>query len=124
MQTLKEVNREEWERRLDKRETLYKKKNRYKIALDRIISFKPEKWIDIGAGNGYLAEITKQNLPGIHAVGVDFVKEALDDAVDLDEKMVVNLDTESIPCLDNSFDYVTCLEVIEPEFNTSKPANA
>ena len=113
MQTLKEVNREEWERRLDKRKTLYLKKNRYKIALERITSFMPEKWIDIGAGNGYLAEIIREKLPNIHAVGIDFVKEALDDAVDLDEKLVVNLDTESIPCPDNSFDYVTCLEVIE-----------
>ncbi|MBC8465616.1 class I SAM-dependent methyltransferase [bacterium] len=113
MQTLKEINREEWGRRLENRKNLYKEKHRYEIARNRIVSFKPERWIDIGAGNGYLAEIVKKNLPEIYIVGVDFVEEALIDAKDLNEKKVVNLDKEAIPFPDNTFDFVTCLEVVE-----------
>jgi len=113
MQNLKEINAKEWDRRNPNRSKLYKMKHRYKIAHERICAFNPEKWIDVGAGNGYLAEIIKETLPKVHVTGIDFVDIALNEAKALDDSKIVNLDNENVPYKDESFNYVSCLEVLE-----------
>jgi len=113
MKSLRDYNSKEWDRRSPDRKKLYKLKHRYKIALKRISEAQPDKWLDVGAGNGYLAEVVKGSFPSIHATGVDFVDTALKEATSLDDSKVVNFDEENLPFDDNSFDFVTCLEVIE-----------
>lgn len=73
----------------------------------------PERWLDVGAGNGFLASVVKQALPDVHSTGIDFVQEALDAATSLDEKRVVDLDAEGLPFEDARFNMITCLEVLE-----------
>ncbi len=113
MKTLREINSDEWNRRSGSRDKLYKMKHRYKLAFKRICSFSPEKWIDIGAGNGFLAEIVKDALPDVHVIGADFAEVALEEATSLDEKLVINLDLEDLPFDENHFDFISCLEVLE-----------
>lgn len=110
---LQQLNKQEWLSRLPKAEAKYRPQNRYKIALQRLVKAEPQNWIDVGAGNGYLASIVKPVLSNVNITGIDFVEEALSTADSIDVKHVVDLDMDGIPSDDESFDYVTCLEVLE-----------
>ncbi len=111
--TLKEINRQEWRHRLENPDGLYRLKHRYRIALARLKRHQPERWLDVGAGNGYLAEVARPHLPECIITGVDFVQEALAQATALDESQVVDLDREPLPVPAESQEYITCLEVLE-----------
>jgi 2-polyprenyl-3-methyl-5-hydroxy-6-metoxy-1,4-benzoquinol methylase len=113
MRTLRDVNAEEWDFRLKTVEGRYKLAHRYHIALSCIADARPDQWLDIGAGNGFLASEVKKRFPGVLVTGVDFVDEALAAADALDAKIVHDLNTGSLPLEDNSQDYITCLEVLE-----------
>ncbi len=113
MRTLKQINAEEWQRRRGDIDERYRLKHRYRIALERLLANPPARWIDIGAGNGYLASVVKSRLPGVHVAGVDFVEEMVKGAEALDEARVVDLDEADLPFEDAGFDYATCLDVIE-----------
>jgi ubiquinone/menaquinone biosynthesis C-methylase UbiE len=110
---LKDVNASTWRDRLGSTTAKYELNHRYRIALDRVGHRRPERWLDVGAGNGFLASVVKDALPEVHATGIDFVQEALDVADALDEKKVVDLDAEGLPFEDDRFDMITCLEVLE-----------
>ncbi|GBE30495.1 hypothetical protein BMS3Bbin04_01530 [bacterium BMS3Bbin04] len=55
MRTLRDVNAEEWDHRIKTVEGRYKLAHRYRIAMQCIADARPERWLDIGAGNGFLA---------------------------------------------------------------------
>ncbi|MDD5088318.1 MAG: methyltransferase domain-containing protein, partial [bacterium] len=75
---------------------------------------KPKRWLDIGTGNGFLPNAMRGRLSGVHIAGTDFAENALVAANDaLDEKALNDLDQDDLPFAAESFDYVTCLEVIE-----------
>jgi len=111
--SLREQNASTWRDRLGSTTAKYELSHRYRIALDRVAFRQPDRWLDVGAGNGFLARVVKDAFPGVHATGIDFVQEALDVAEALDEKRVVDLDADGLPFADGSFDMVTCLEVLE-----------
>jgi 2-polyprenyl-3-methyl-5-hydroxy-6-metoxy-1,4-benzoquinol methylase len=113
MRGLKQINAEEWQRRQEGIEQRYKLRNRFKIAYDRLCAHSPKRWIDIGAGNGFLAEVVKPALPGVHVVGVDFVEEIINGATALDERIVHDLDEADLPFESARFDFVTCLDTLE-----------
>jgi ubiquinone/menaquinone biosynthesis C-methylase UbiE len=67
--------------------------------------------IDVGCGDGVFARIVKQKFPSIQITCVDRSSAALEQVRDADEKMCCEL--ASLPFDDQSFDCVSCLEVIE-----------
>lgn len=110
---LHQLNRQEWQHRLENPGGRYRLKHRYRIALARLKHHQPGQWLDVGAGNGYLAQVARPHLPQCRITGVDFVEEALSQATALDASHVVDLDREALPVASGSQDYVTCLEVLE-----------
>jgi methionine biosynthesis protein MetW len=75
-----------------------------------------QRLLDIGCGNGELGIIAKNKFKQIF--GIDISKCALEEAhkVGLIVKQV-NLNREPVPYEENTFDAVTCLDVIEHVFN-------
>lgn len=67
--------------------------------------------LDIGSGAGTLVKMISSIAPGFKSQCVDYTDQLLNDkAIPLD---VVDLNFQNLPHADNSFDFVTCTEVIE-----------
>jgi ubiquinone/menaquinone biosynthesis C-methylase UbiE len=67
--------------------------------------------LDIGSGSGALVKLVKQAAPNFSSSCVDYTDKLIDDkSIPL---AVVDLNFEKLPHVDNSFDFVTCTEVIE-----------
>ncbi len=67
--------------------------------------------LDIGSGSGALVKLIKQVAPNFSSNCVDYTDKLIDDkSIPL---AVVDLNFEKLPHNDNSFDFVTCTEVIE-----------
>jgi ubiquinone/menaquinone biosynthesis C-methylase UbiE len=114
MPDLQALNTESWDHRLDSRAHTYQLRGRFKFAHDRLLKHQPKHWLDIGTGNGFLPRVARASLGDVRITGTDFVQNALDAAHDaLDTAVLADLDAKGLPCEDNSFDFVTCLEVIE-----------
>lgn len=113
MRSLRELNQQSWDDRLEARAHTYQPRGRFKFALSRLRARQPQAWLDIGTGNGYLPRIARPFLQNAHIVGTDFADNAMDAAAALDERIVNDLDAEDLPFEAASFDFVTCLEVIE-----------
>jgi len=113
MSGLKELNTQSWDDRLDARAHTYQLEGRFRFAHDRLVHHQPKHWLDIGTGNGYLPAVTREKLNGVHVTGTDFAQNALDAASALDEGVLNDIDADGLPFEDNSFDFITCLEVIE-----------
>ena len=113
MQNLKDINTNAWVQRQKDKEKRYKFKNRYKLAYNQLLLHKPKNWLDIGTGNGYLASIVREMLNSTTVTGIDFVPEILAKAQNLNYRLAVNIDQGYLPFHDNSFDYITCMEVLE-----------
>jgi ubiquinone/menaquinone biosynthesis C-methylase UbiE len=125
MPDLQALNTESWDNRLEARAHTYQLRGRFKFAYDRLLKAQPKHWLDIGTGNGYLPRVTRPSLSGVHITGADFAQNALDAAKDaLDETVLADLDAKGLPLENESFDFITCLEVIEhlifPEFALSE----
>jgi len=73
--------------------------------------FKPERTLDVGCAKGFLVKALDEL--GVDAYGIDPSVYAVSNAhPDVGDK--INLDTaQSIPYPDNTFDVVTCLDVME-----------
>jgi len=67
--------------------------------------------LDIGSGAGTLVELIKKVSPQFTANCIDYTDELISDkTIPLD---VVDLNFDKIPHSDNTFDFVTCTEVVE-----------
>lgn len=111
--SLKELNLQSWDDRLEARAHTYQLRGRFKFAYNALIRHQPKKWLDIGTGNGFLPGVVRPSLNGVHITGTDFAENALDRATSLDEKFLNDIDQEGLPFASESFDFVTCLEVLE-----------
>jgi ubiquinone/menaquinone biosynthesis C-methylase UbiE len=111
--SLRELNAQSWDARLDARAHTYQLRGRFKFAYDALVKFQPTKWLDIGTGNGFLPRVTRAALTDVRITGTDFAQNALDHADALDEKILNNMDQDGLPFPNGSFDFVTCLEVLE-----------
>ncbi|RPH95277.1 class I SAM-dependent methyltransferase [candidate division KSB1 bacterium] len=114
MPQLKELNSQSWDDRLEARAHTYQLRGRFKFARERLVERRPRRWLDIGTGNGFLPKIARPLLGDVHITGTDFAPNALEAAGKaLDEGIVNDIDREGLPFEDQSFDFVTCLEVLE-----------
>lgn len=112
--TLKSLNQQSWDNRLEARAHTYQLRGRFKFAYDRLVLHQPKHWLDIGTGNGFLPRVARESLNGVHITGTDFAENALTAAADaLDAQQLNDLDAQGLPFVDESFDMITCLEVIE-----------
>jgi ubiquinone/menaquinone biosynthesis C-methylase UbiE len=113
MPELKDLNTQAWDDRLEARAHTYQLRGRFRFAHDQLVKFQPKKWLDIGTGNGFLPQLVREKLPGVHVTGTDFAENALEHAQGLDEKVQNDIDRDGLPFASESFDFVTCLEVLE-----------
>lgn len=113
MKDLQRINAEEWEHRIAKAQEKYRFQHRYRLAFDRLVKRKPSTWIDVGTGNGFLPDLVKPVLPGTSVVGIDFVPDVMRASDSLDHRLAVNTDAGHLPFESDSFEYVTCLDVLE-----------
>ncbi len=114
MTSLKELNLQSWDDRLEARAHTYVLRGRFAFAVVRLKARQPQQWLDIGTGNGFLPKAARPFLNGARVTGTDFAENALAAAGDaLDEKVQNDMDADGLPFMDASFDFVTCLEVIE-----------
>ncbi len=82
-----------------------------KIFKDNFDSTSHGSHLDIGSGSGALVKLIKQVAPNFSSNCVDYTDKLIDDkSIPL---AVVDLNFENLPHSDNSFDFVTCTEVIE-----------
>lgn len=89
--------------------------NRFFIKITSLVfSFSPQNLLDVGCGEGFLAEHIMKKRPEIKITGLDISQQALKKA----KKRVSSVTFKKasilkLPFSDNSFDIVLCLEVLE-----------
>ena len=113
MGSLKELNTQSWDDRLEARAHTYQVRSRFRFALDRLLAHQPKHWLDVGTGNGYLPKIARPKLNGVRITGTDFAHNAIRSASALDARIVNDIDESGLPFAEASFDFISCLEVIE-----------
>lgn len=113
MPDLKALNSQSWDDRLEARAHTYQLRGRFKFAHEHVVKHRPKKWLDIGTGNGFLPQVTRPKLDHVHITGTDFAENALERAQGLDVKVLNDIDKDGLPFANESFDFVTCLEVLE-----------
>ena len=114
MKSIRDINRLSWESRQKDADSRYRFKGRFETAYHRILHHRPQQWLDIGTGNGYLASLTRPQLKDDTSItGIDFIREILPHAVDVNYRLVVDIDKGNLPFQTESFDYITCLDVLE-----------
>jgi len=83
-----------------------------------LTSIKPEKYLDLGCGDGSLTVKVAQILGAQQVYGVDIADEALKEAKSKTIKTArVDLNTDRLPFCDGAFDVVSAFEVIEHLWN-------
>ena len=110
---IRDINRRSWEKRQKDAANRYRFAGRFEKAYHRLLHHRPQHWLDIGTGNGYLSSLTRPHLQDTTITGIDFIKEILPHAVDADHRLAVDIDRGSLPFASESFDYITCLDVLE-----------
>jgi methionine biosynthesis protein MetW len=93
--------------------SFYRPEQRFGILKDIIISQAPGTILDVGCGSGYLAHLIKKEKPYFLVHGFDVSTEALKQAKALDKKYALNINHDSIPEKDTTYDLVVCSEVLE-----------
>ena len=78
----------------------------------RFKPFEPVGIFDVGCGPGYFLREAKRWFPAAKVTGLDY-EIALLDWVNLPDATLVQGSAESLPFADNSFDVVSCLQVLE-----------
>ena len=89
----------------------YKMGERRKLHATQIINtWNPENqvksFLDVGCGRGEILEYAKQK--GFRTCGTEIVSYLVNP-----EKSIIYAEADNLPFADNSFDYITCLDVIE-----------
>lgn len=110
---LRELNRKSWDDRLEARAHTYQLRGRFRFAYDCLVNRQPHRWLDLGTGNGFLPAAARPALQDVRICGFDFADNALRAAEALDEAVVADIDQNGLPFSDGSFDFITCLEVLE-----------
>lgn len=92
----------------------FERSPRYPFIADLIVPLKPSHLFDLGCGSGYLVHLIKEQLPDVRVDGVDVSRVALEQARrHLDRVWHLDIDRSNLPVPDNSYDVVTCVEVLE-----------
>jgi len=99
---------------------------RQRETLKALISFlrktplpKPQKYLDLGCGDGSFTLKVAEVLNASEIYGVDVASEVLSQAEGKGIKtFVIDLNTSRLPFADGEFDIITAFEVIEHLWNT------
>jgi SAM-dependent methyltransferase len=86
----------------------------HRIVLGKIGELAPSSFLDAGCGEGFVAELLLEQLPGLSLTGFDFNPEAV--AIARAKVPNATFETASIfqiPYASDSFDVVGCFEVLE-----------
>ena len=92
----------------------FEKSPRYPFIADLVVELATGSIFDLGCGSGFLAKLIKDKLPEVEVHGVDISRAALSQAEHhLDKVWQADIDHENLPVNDNSYNVVTCVEVLE-----------
>jgi SAM-dependent methyltransferase len=86
----------------------------HRVVLGKIGELAPSSFLDAGCGEGFVAELLLEQLPGLSLTGFDFNPEAV--AIARAKVPNATFETASIfqiPYANDSFDVVGCFEVLE-----------
>jgi ubiquinone/menaquinone biosynthesis C-methylase UbiE len=94
----------------------------HRSILARIADLAPETFLDAGCGEGFVAELLLQQMPGLELTGFDFNPDAVEIAKTKNpDATFITASIFDLPFDDNSFDVVGCFEVLE---HLVEPQNA
>ena len=114
--TPQQLNEDEWDG-WKAEDTVLERDRRFSALAARAAELEPRRILDIGCGSGTLAKHIEDILPDVEIHGVDFSANALKRGKYLTQTYCVDLERESIPLEDASFDLIVCSEVLEHLFN-------
>jgi SAM-dependent methyltransferase len=81
---------------------------------DRIAELAPESFLDAGCGEGFVAGMLGERLPGLRLCGFDVSPAAVRLAAQVNPgSSFLTASIFSLPCPDRTFDVVGCFEVLE-----------
>jgi SAM-dependent methyltransferase len=86
----------------------------HRSILGQISALAPETFLDAGCGEGFVAELLVQKLPGLELTGFDFNPDAVEIAKTKNPgSTFLTASIFDLPFDDSSFDVVGCFEVLE-----------
>jgi ubiquinone/menaquinone biosynthesis C-methylase UbiE len=86
----------------------------HRNIIGQILTLAPATFLDAGCGEGFVAELLIQQLPGLELTGFDFNPDAVEIAKAKNPgSTFITASIFDLPFDDNSFDVVGCFEVLE-----------
>lgn len=86
----------------------------HRVIADRVAALAPASFLDAGCGEGFVAEVLLDRLPGLALTGIDFSADAAQIAqAKLPAARFEAGDVTALPFPDGAFDVVGCFEVLE-----------
>ncbi len=86
----------------------------HRAIADRVVALAPVSFLDAGCGEGFVAEVLLERLPGLELTGIDFSADAAGIAqTKLAGARFETGDVTALPFPDGAFDVVGCFEVLE-----------
>ncbi|MBA3416110.1 MAG: class I SAM-dependent methyltransferase [Chloroflexia bacterium] len=86
----------------------------HRAIADRVVALAPVSFLDAGCGEGFVAEVLLERLPGLALTGIDFSADAAGIAqAKLAGARFETGDVTALPFPDGAFDVVGCFEVLE-----------
>lgn len=86
----------------------------HRTIADRVEALTPSSFLDAGCGEGFVAEVLLERLPGLDLTGIDFSADAAGVAqAKLAGARFQAGDVTALPFPDGVFDVVGCFEVLE-----------
>lgn len=84
------------------------------VIFGKIAALQPQTFLDAGCGEGFVAELLLQRMPGLQLTGFDFNPDSVELAkIKNPGSTFVEASIFEIPFESNSFDLVGCFEVLE-----------